>query len=390
MTSSQDIRKLTVNNKEIILIGTAHISNVSANLVKDTIESENPDCVCLELDEKRYKSMVNSQKWENLNLKEIIKKRQLSTLLVNVILSAYQNKLAKKMGVKPGTEFLTASKTCKELNIPIELCDRDIRITLRRTWHSLTFIEKLKLIFSDTGQKIEGEMSEEMLAELRKTDVISKMINDVGKSIPSLIRVLIDERDDYLAENIRNAPGDKIIAVVGAGHMNGIVNILTTGKKINREKIEKIPKASPVLKIIGWGIPLIIIGSIAFIGYSQGITKAWDNILIWIFANGVPSMLGAIVALAHPATIISAFLGAPLTSLSPVIGAGYVTAFVQFYFMPPVVKNFSTIGEDVYKLRMWWSNRLLQIFLVFILTGLGSALGTYLGAYNIFSNLSAG
>ncbi len=390
MTSSQDIRKLTVNNKEIILIGTAHISNVSANLVKDTIESENPDCVCLELDEKRYKSMVNSKKWENLNLKEIIKKRQLSTLLVNVVLSAYQNKLAKKMGVKPGTEFLTASKTCKELNIPIELCDRDIRITLRRTWHSLTFIEKLKLIFSDTGQKIEGEMSEEMLAELRKTDVISKMINDVGKSIPSLIRVLIDERDDYLAENIRNAPGDKIIAVVGAGHMNGIVNILTTGKKINREKIEKIPKASPVLKIIGWGIPLIIIGSIAFIGYSQGITKAWDNILIWIFANGVPSMLGAIVALAHPATIISAFLGAPLTSLSPVIGAGYVTAFVQFYFMPPVVKNFTTIGEDVYKLRMWWSNRLLQIFLVFILTGLGSALGTYLGAYNIFSNLSAG
>ena len=390
MTSSQDIRKLTVNNKEIILIGTAHISNVSANLVKDTIESENPDCVCLELDEKRYKSMVNSKKWENLNLKEIIKKRQLSTLLVNVVLSAYQNKLAKKMGVKPGTEFLTASKTCKELNIPIELCDRDIRITLRRTWHSLTFIEKLKLIFSDTGQKIEGEMSEEMLAELRKTDVISKMINDVGKSIPSLIRVLIDERDDYLAENIRNAPGDKIIAVVGAGHMNGIVNILTTGKKINREKIEKIPKASPVLKIIGWGIPTIIIGSIAFIGYSQGITKAWDNILIWIFANGLPSMLGAVVALAHPATIISAFLGAPLTSLSPVIGAGYVTAFVQFYFMPPVVKNFTTIGEDVYKLRMWWSNRLLQIFLVFILTGLGSALGTYLGAYNIFSNLSAG
>ena len=157
MTSSQDIRKLTVNNKEIILIGTAHISNVSANIVKDTIESENPDCVCLELDEKRYKSMVNSKKWENLNLKEIIKKRQLSTLLVNVVLSAYQNKLAKKMGVKPGTEFLTASKTCKKLNIPIELCDRDIRITLRRTWHSLTFIEKLKLIFSDTGQKIEGE-----------------------------------------------------------------------------------------------------------------------------------------------------------------------------------------------------------------------------------------
>lgn len=390
MMTNDDIKKLYINNKEIILIGTAHISNVSADLVRSAIENEKPDCVCLELDEKRYQSMINSKKWENLDLKEILKKKQLSTLLVNIVLSAYQKRLAKKMGVEPGTEFMTAAKICKTLNIPIELCDRDIRITLRRTWNSMTFREKWVLLFRDTGADLNEELSEESLSELRKTDVISKLINDIGKSVPSLKRVLIDERDNYLAENIRNAPGEKIIAVIGAGHVKGIINILESGRKINLAKIETIPEGSRMLKIIAWGVPTLIIGSIVIIGYNQGLSKAWENVLVWIIANGVPSMIGALIAMAHPVTIFSAFVGAPLTSLTPVIGAGYVTAFVQFYFMPPVVKNFNTIGEDVYKFRMWWSNRLLQIFLVFLLTGIGSALGTYLGAYNIFTNLVQG
>ena len=133
------------------------------------------------------------------------------------------------MGVEPGTEFLTAATICKSNNIPIELCDRDVRITLRRTWNSMSLKEKWNLLFSNSGEDIDETMSEELLAEMRKTDVISKMINDLGKSIPSLKRILIDERDSYLAENIRNAPGEKILAVIGAGHMKGIVNILDTG-----------------------------------------------------------------------------------------------------------------------------------------------------------------
>jgi len=391
MKYPEDVKILHLENRTFYLIGTAHISKVSANLVDEVIRAENPDCVCIELDEKRFHSLKNAKKWENLNLKEIIKKKQLSTLLINVALASYQKKLAKKLDIEPGNEFLTATKTAEELNIPIELCDRDIRITLRRTWKSLSIIEKFKLIFTnDDDGNIDDEISEELLAELRKTDVISQMINNLEKSVPSLKRVLIDERDYYLAEKIRQSKGEKIVAVVGAGHMSGIVNYLESNSKVDLKEIEVIPPISIGWKIFGWAIPVLIIGSIINIGLNQGLAEAGQNIMVWSLANGIPSMCGAIIALAHPFTIISAFLGAPLTSLTPVIGAGYVTAFVQINFSPPLVKNFNTVTEDFSNPKKWWSNKLLKVFLIFILTGLGSAIGTYLGAFQIFNNLING
>lgn len=388
---SDDVKILNINNREIILIGTAHISKVSAILVDEVIRNESPDCVCLELDEKRFSSLKNAKKWENLNLKEVIKNQQLSTLLLNVALASYQKKLAKKLDIQPGNEFLTATNTAEELNIPIELCDRDIRITLRRTWKSLSLLEKLKLIFSgDDSGDIEKEIDEDLLAELRKTDVISKMIKNLGESVPSLKRVLIDERDYYLAEKIRLSKGNKVVAVVGAGHMSGIIEYLETDKKIDLSKIEKIPPVSFGWKIFGWSIPVLIIGSIIYIGINQGIGKAGENILIWSLANGIPAMIGALISFAHPMTILSAFFGAPLTSLTPVIGAGYVSAFVQINFAPPLVKNFTSVTDDFSSPKKWWSNKLLKVFLIFILTSLGSAIGTYVGAFKIFNNLFKG
>jgi pheromone shutdown-related protein TraB len=388
---SDDVKILNINNREIILIGTAHISKVSANLVDEVIRNESPNCVCLELDEKRFSSLKNAKKWENLNLKEVIKEQQLSTLLLNVALASYQKKLAKKLDIQPGNEFLIATKTAEELNIPIALCDRDIRITLRRTWKSLSVMEKIKLIFSgDDSDDIEKEIDEDLLAELRKTDVISKMIKSLGEAVPSLKRVLIDERDYYLAEKIRLSEGKKIVAVVGAGHIAGIIEYLEMNKNIDLSEIEKIPPVSLGWKIFGWTIPVLIIGSIIYIGYNQGLGKAGQNIMIWSLANGIPAMVGAIISLAHPMTILSAFFGAPLTSLTPVIGAGYVSAFVQINYAPPLVKNFTSVTDDFSSPKKWWSNKLLKVFLIFILTSLGSFIGTYVGAFKIFNNLFKG
>tara|TARA_B100001029_G_C15058313_1_gene456196 strand:+ start:1690 stop:2874 length:1185 start_codon:yes stop_codon:yes gene_type:complete len=388
---SEDVKIINIKNRIFYLIGTAHISKVSADLVEEVIRKESPDCVCLELDEKRFESLQNKKKWENLNLKEVIKEKQLSTLLINVALASYQKKLAKKLDIKPGNEFLTATDTATELNIPIELCDRDIRITLRRTWKSLSIIEKIKLLFfGDDNKDFEDKIDEKLLSELRKTDVISKMINDLGKSVPSLKKVLIDERDYYLAEKIRQSAGNKVVAVVGAGHIAGIIDYLENNRTTDLKEIEKIPPISKGWKIFGWSIPVLIIGSIIYIGFSQGLNEAGQNIIIWTLANGIPSMIGATIALAHPITILSAFLGAPLTSLTPVIGAGYVAAFVQINYSPPLVKNFSSITDDFSNPKKWWSNKLLKVFLIFILTGLGSAFGTYFGAFQIFNNLISG
>ena len=385
---SSDVHTVHLDGREFILVGTAHISQQSADLVREVIESEKPQRVCVELDQQRYKSLAEQRRWEALDLRSIIRQKQLSTLLINLLLASYQKKLGEKLGVAPGVELLEATQVAQDLNIPIELCDRDIRITLRRAWNSMPFGDKMKQLTSGlAGMLEEQEISEEKLSEIRQKDVLSEMIHQLGEAMPVLKRVLIDERDTYLAQKIRASAGEKVVAVVGAGHLSGIIEALQQNRRDDLKPLEVIPPVSSWIKWIGWGIPAIILGSIAYIGWSKGGAAAGDNLLFWVLANGIPSALGAIIALGHPFTILSAFFGAPFTSLTPVIGAGYVSAFVQLYFQPPVVKEFQTVSDDVSSFKKWWRNKLLRILLVFIFTSLGSLIGTYVGAYEIISNL---
>ncbi|WPD22520.1 MAG: TraB/GumN family protein [Candidatus Electrothrix scaldis] len=387
---SDDVAVIQHENKTILLVGTAHISQQSADLVKEVIEQETPDTVCIELDEKRYAALSNPQQWENLDLKQIIRKKQLSTLLVNLVLASYQKKLGGKLGIQPGTELLTAAKTAETHEIPVELCDRDVRITLRRAWKATSWWKKfymmatlLASLFDDT------ELDEEKLAELRRNDVLSELMNEIGTALPAAKEALIDERDIFMAEKIKQAEGKRIVAVVGAGHMGGIKRVFPEDNKGRMEEINTIPPISKGWKALGWSIPAAILLSLGIIGFRQGAGEAGANALYWILANGIPSAIGGMIALAHPATILAAFVGAPITSLTPVIGAGYVCAFVQVMTCPPVVKEFEGVSGDIMTFRGWWRNKLLRIFLVFIMTGFGSSIGTWVGGYRIFTNLFA-
>ncbi|MCB0293985.1 MAG: TraB family protein, partial [Calditrichaeota bacterium] len=217
---SSDVHTVHLDGREFILVGTAHISQQSADLVREVIESEKPQRVCVELDQQRYKSLAEQRRWEALDLRSIIRQKQLSTLLINLLLASYQKKLGEKLGVAPGVELLEATQVAQDLNIPIELCDRDIRITLRRAWNSMPFWDKMKLLTSGlAGMLEEQEISEEKLSEIRQKDVLSEMIHQLGEAMPVLKRVLIDERDTYLAQKIRASAGEKVVAVVGAGHL---------------------------------------------------------------------------------------------------------------------------------------------------------------------------
>ena len=383
-----DVVELSINGKEYFLIGTAHISKESADLVREVIQDEKPDVVCIELDEKRYQSLNNKKKWEELDLKSVIKEKQLSTLLINILLASYQKKLGEKLGVNPGVELLEAANTAKENNIPIELCDRDVRVTLRRAWKSMSLWQKLKFFTAGLAGTLEkDEINEEKLKELRQKDMLNEMMAELGKAMPVLKKVLIDERDIYLSQKIKEAKGNKIVAVVGAGHLNGIIERMKTNKDEDLAKYEVIPPVSPIWKGIGYAIPALIIGAIIYIGYSKGSQAASDNAIYWILANGIPSALGSAIAWGHPFTILVAFIIAPFTSLTPLIGAGYIAAFVQLMLVPPKVKEFETVSTDVLKAKNWWNNRLLRIFLVFILASLGSVLGTYVGMFEIIKNL---
>ncbi len=383
-----DVHVVEQEGRQFIIVGTAHISQQSADLVRKVIEQEKPDTVCVELDTQRYKSLKEESRWENLDLKTVIREKQLSTLLINLLLGSYQKRLGKKLGVNPGVELLEATKAADENDIPVELCDRDVRITLKRAWGHLSFMEKMGLLSSGlAGLLSDEEISEERLAEIRQKDVLNEMMRELGEAMPSLKHVLIDERDQYISEKMSLAGGKKIVSVVGAGHVEGILKTLQDKSETDMEAIEQIPPPSPWPKVIGWAIPVVILASIAYIGFTQGAGRAGDNALFWVLANGIPSGIGVLAALGHPITVITAFLAAPFTSLTPLIGAGYVAAFVQAYVQPPLVKEFKTVMDDAAKIASWWKNRLLRVFLVFILASLGSVVGTYVGAYEIISNL---
>lgn len=384
----EDVHILNIGGREIILVGTAHVSRESVDLVQQVIEKEQPDCVCIELDDKRYKALSGRKRWESLDLKEIIRKKQLSTLLVNLILSSYQKKLGMQLGVMPGSELLEAIRSAEKLSIPVALCDRDVRVTLRRAWHETSFFKKGYLLATLLVSLFDTtEITEEKLEELKKKDVLSELMNELGEAMPVLKRVLIDERDIYLAEKIKMASGKKLVAVVGAGHVEGIKKKIGEDHHRVMPEISKFPPVSSGVKALGWAIPILIIGSLVGIGIMKGSSAAGANLLYWILANGIPSAIGALLAWAHPITIASAFAAAPVTSLTPVIGAGYVTAFVQVLVRPPVVKEFETVAEDIATVMGWWRNKLLRVFLAFLLPGFGSLIGTWIGGVEIVSNL---
>jgi pheromone shutdown-related protein TraB len=377
-----------VDGREFIIVGTAHISRESADLVREVIEREHPDCVCIELDEQRYAALSQRTRWEALDLKQVIRNKQLAALLANLVLASYQKKLGGALGVTPGTELLEAAKAADALGIPVSLCDRDVRVTLRRAWASMGFFKKAQLLSMLGVSLFESpEIDEDDLRRLRDRDVLTELMTELGEAMPMLKRSLIDERDAFLTQKMKQAEGEKIVAVVGAGHVDGICRALSDADEVDLEAINTVPPVSPIWKWVGWGIPAVIIASLVFIGITKGPEAAEANLLYWIIANGVPSTLGALLAMAHPITVAAAFFVAPVTSLTPVIGAGYVLAFVQAYVRPPVVKELEKLTDDIGVPRQWWRNRMLRIFLVFFLTTFGSLIGTYVGGYEIIKNL---
>ncbi|MCL2100244.1 MAG: TraB/GumN family protein [Fibromonadales bacterium] len=387
---SKDIIRIQVSpEREIVLLGTAHISQESIDLVKETIAAEKPDCVCVELDENRLKALEDTDRWKNLNIKEVLKKKQMSSLIVNLILASYQKRMGESTGVEPGSELKAAVEGARACNANLVLADRDVKITLRRTWASTPFFRKFKLLATLLGTLFETEeISEEELSKMREQDTLSVMLDDFGKAFPEIKQILISERDQFLAGRIMKAEGGKVLAVVGAGHLPGIKNIIENNTETPPEEdLCKIPPSSHLGTIIGWGIPAAIILSLVYIGVKLGPEAFADNIVFWILATGLPAAFGTICALAHPLAIIAALFLAPITTLHPLIGVGMFTAFIQAYFCPPRVFEMETATEDLWKPSRWWKNRFTRVFLAFIFPGLPTTIGSFIGMGKIANTI---
>ena len=387
VTGKSDVYRIhTKDNREIILVGTAHISQVSKDLVHETIENESPDTVCVELDEGRLKSIQDPNRWKNTDLRDVIKKKQLATLIANLVLGSYQKRMGAQTGVKPGSELKEAVDVANEKNIPIVLADRDIKITLRRTWACTPWYRKFSLLgglFASIFDKT--EISEEELQKIKEKDALNSMMQEFGNTFPEVKQVLIDERDQFLASKIKNAQGNKVVAVIGAGHMRGIASIIEEDKELpSEESISVIPKGTVIWKILGWSITLAIIASIALVGYFAGIEKAGQLSLQWVMFTGGGAMLGAIIAGGHPLTILVALVMAPFTGLTPLIGVGFFTALTQVYVRPPRVSEMETLTDDIWQVRRWWKNRVTRVILCFLCPGIPAIIGKILAILKIY------
>lgn len=387
MSENQDICRVVRNDgKEFYLVGTAHISRESRDLVAKSIAEVHPDTVCVELDEGRLKSLEDPERWKRTDLRKIIREHQLGTLIANLVLSSYQKRMGMQTGMRPGAELYEAVQTSRKENIPVVLADRNIKTTLRRTWSFTPWYRKLSLVgslFSSLFDKT--EVSEEELSKIREKDSLSSMMEEFGKTFPEVKTVLIDERDAYLANSIRNAPGKKVLAVVGAGHVAGIKNIIETDKELpGEEELCKIKPSSPWFKIFGWTVTAAIILSILFVGYRSGMEKAGELTLNWVCLTGGGAMLGAIVAGAHPLAVLTALVAAPFTGLTPLIGVGFFVALVQVYIRPPRVSEFETVSEDIWKVSRWWKNRLTRVILCFLLPGFPAIIGKIIALVGIY------
>ncbi len=386
--ASPDVRVVASAGREIVLIGTAHVSRESTELVRRVIEAAQPDGVCIELDAGRYEALSKPQRFEQLDLRQILRNRQVPTLFANLLLAAFQHSLGMQLGVRPGAELLEGARTAEALGKPFYLCDREVRITLRRAWAALSWWKKSEMVSTLAASLFaRPEMSEDDLRELRERDVMTQLLAELAKEFPGLKAVLIDERDAYLAEKIRQAPGAKLVAVVGAGHVAGLAAHLERGEPIALAPLESIPAPSRWTGIIGWTIPALILLALVWLGFERGAAEVEASALQWILATGTPTAIAAALSFAHPATIVAAFLAAPITTLSPLIGAGHVTAFVQSYYRPPLVRELSHVLDDLGSWRGLWRNRLLRILLVFVTTSLGGMLGMWFGVSQIVSRV---
>ncbi|MDR0561215.1 MAG: TraB/GumN family protein [Spirochaetaceae bacterium] len=387
---------VSLNGREIILIGTAHVSRESIDEVSRIIREEQPDMVCVELDEGRYKAIAEKEHWETLDLAKVFREGKGFLLIVNLVLSGFQRRIGAELGVKPGEEMKTAVDTALDLGVPYSLCDREVQITLRRAWTRCGLWSKCKLLASLLAGAFSPEKpSEEEIENLKKRNELEGMMTELAEYLPEVKETLIDERDRYLAAKIWTSGGDgtakKQVAVVGAGHLPGIkahLEKLSAGTASpDVSDLDKIPAASSVGKIVPWALPVFIVLCVVlgFIKAGPGMSLAM--LFRWVLLNGSLAALGALIALGHPLSVLVSFIGAPIGTISPIISVGFFSGLAEVSLRKPRVSDTETIAEDALSLKGIYRNRITKALLVFFLSSLGGAVGNVLSIPSLASLL---
>ncbi len=382
----------------LTLLGTAHISRASANKVKELLAGGDYDAVAVELCPSRYNAIVNPDALARMDLFQVFREKKAALVTASLALGAYQQRMAEQLGVTPGAEMHAAIEGAQTRHLPVLLIDREIAITLKRIYRGVRWWQRISLIAGLLGSVTSRRsISEEEIERLKQGDMLESIFTQFAEEAQALYVPLIDERDRYMSLRLAAEIGANayrnVLVIVGAGHLRGLQQYLQeeltteTGQSARLAELDRIPPPSRLPRILSWVVIVLILAGFA-LGFLHNPQLGMRMVFDWIMINGGLAALGATIAGGHYLTIASAFAAAPLTSFNPVVGAGMIAALVETWLRKPEVGDFSRLRQDTRQLRGWWRNRVSRTLLVFVCASLGSAAGTYIAGFLIFSRLT--
>ncbi len=370
------------------ILGTAHVSSESVELVRNQIEDWGPDLVAVELCPSRMAALTEPESLESEDLLKIIKEGRSAMILLQSALAAQQRRMGISSGEKPGAELLAAVNAAEESDIAVEMIDRDVVITLRRAWRKMGMIEKWRILNALLWEEDDEEVSiDEVLGD---SDLLSSMMEEAREVAPRAGEVLIDERDAFLAGRIQQIRGKgKVLAVIGAGHLSGVVQNLGEPAMETTSRLavlsEEPPKSVWPIALMA-AIPVFLLGAVGWMAYNGEMEELKQTAQTWLVLNALLAGLGVLIARGHPLSILVGAVASPITSLNPTLAAGWFAGYTQLKVASPTGKD----AQDFLKLdetSLFWKNRVGRVLLVTALGNVGSMVGAWLAGASILGML---
>ena len=396
ISNEQPTREITRDGVHYVLLGTAHVSRASVTAVTQMADTGNFDAIAVELCPARHQALTKQQQWKDMDLYRIIREKKAGLVMANLALGAYQRRIAEQFGIEPGAELKAAADAAINRDIPLQLIDRDLATTLKRSYRAVPWYKRIMLTTGLVMSTVSSEeIDEEQIEKLKEGDILESTFTEFAEQSPELYEALIAERDRFMAARLRqentNNAGKRILVVIGAGHLEGLAKYLAEDQRDPQPEIESLsvlPPPNRWLKYVPWVIAALVVTGF-YVGFSRSPELGWQLVTLWVLINGGMAALGALIARGHPVTILSAMVAAPLTSLNPAVAAGMVTGLVESWLRKPKVSDLERLRDDATTVKGWFKNPATRILLVFFFSNLGSAIGTWVAGFQIFDALSS-
>lgn len=381
--------QVSTANAEITILGTAHVSQQSVADVEAAVRAVKPQAICIELCQPRYDALRDPDRWRRLDLAKLIKDKKIGLLVSSLVLSAFQKKIGATAGVEPGAEMVRAADIAEQKGIPLFLSDREVRITLVRAWRRVGFFSRMWLASTlFASLLVRDEIDEQEVERLKQEDVLSDLFDNLPARYNSIKKVIIDERDQFLAEKIRQAATEagagkrgkiRVLAVVGAGHLSGIESALKNKESVDLSELQKLPAKSKVKDILSWSVASVLILAVSYLIGDRKPADIWNLLLFWVACRSGGAGIGAIVGGARPLTILVTVAAAPISIFLLGSRLWMFSALTELWADKPRVEDFENIARDTDSasllFRSLYRNRVLNLFWIIFTVSMGLTLG---------------